>query len=172
MSGPEMFFDKRFIWYHDLVTAWRKIYKRQFLIDNHIEFGEHIMFEDNDYAIQVFAKAKRVCHIQLNCYNYRNNPESITRVRVTSNHIDYWLKVCHRLSVFRQQFLIEGIDLRFQKLIDSFIRYELRHVVEMYHQLAKDEREVAKQIIRKGCDKSMRQYMPVKMYYKVRFGLL
>lgn len=172
MIGTEMFFSTDYIWYHDLVTAWRKIYKRQFLLENNIAFAEHIMFEDNDYAIEVFANAKRVKHITDIVYSYRYNPESITRVKYTSEHIGYWLNLCHRLRVMRDKFIQNKYDVRFVELIDGFIRNNINNILNMYDQVDTIYRKEARRMICKEINSSLKPYISKQKYYKIKLGIL
>lgn len=172
MSGTDMWFNPNFIWYHDLVTAWRKLYKRQFLIDNSIHFAEHIMFEDNDYAIVAFANAQRVKHIALCVYHYRNNPNSITRVKYTSEHIGYWLDLAHRLRVVEEAFDRENKDLRYRELVINFTRYTISNVLSMYAKIDANNRREARCVIRQKISRNLKHYMSRKIYYKIKFGLL
>ena len=173
MTGTDMFFDSRFIWYHDLITAWRKLYKREFLIDNNIQFAEHIMFEDNDYAIIAFAKAKRVKHISTSMYYYRNNPESITRVKYTSEHIGYWLDLCYRLVRIKDMFIREKKDERFLVLMATWIRYHISNSINIYLQMDDMfERKKIYNTIRKNVTSELKPYMSRLKYYKLRIGIL
>ena len=172
MSGTDMWFDSNFIWFHDLVTAWRKLYKRQFLIDNNIQFAEHIMFEDNDYAIVAFANAQRVKHIALCAYHYRNNPNSITRVKYTSEHIGYWLDLAHRLRVIEETFINENKDLRYRALLINFTRYTISNVLNMYPKINVENKREARRVIHQKIDKRLRPYMSRKTYFKIKLGLL
>lgn len=172
MSGTDMWYNPAFIWAHDLVTAWRKLYKRQFLIDNNIQFAEHIMFEDNDYAIVAFANAKRVKHIALCAYHYRNNPNSITRVKYTSEHIGYWLDLAHRLRVIEEAFVKENKDLRYKALLINFTRYTISNVLSMYANIGDDNRREARRVIRQKIDLRLKPYMSRKTYLKIKLGLL
>ena len=172
MSGTDMWFDPAFIWAHDLVTAWRKLYKRQFLIDNNIQFAEHIMFEDNDYAIIAFANAQRVKHIAMCAYHYRNNPNSITRVKYTSEHIGYWLDLAHRLRVIEKTFNKENKDLRYRALLINFTRYTISNVLSIYANIGDNNRREARRVIRKKIDQRLKSYMSRKTYLKIKLGLL
>ena len=172
MTGVDMFFSPQFKWYHDLVTAWRKLYKRQFLIDNKIQFAEHIMFEDNDYAILAFANAQRVKHISSFVYLYRNNPDSITRVKYTSEHIGYWLDLCRRLVRIKDMFIHENKDERFQKLIMDFIRYIISDVLTKYTQMDDNNKKKTRTIIRQQIDKRLKPYISRSRYYKIKLGIL
>lgn len=172
MTGTEMFFSQDYIWYHDLVTAWRKIYKRQFLLENNIAFAEHIMFEDNDYAIEVFANAQRVKHITDSVYCYRYNPESITRVKYTSVHISYWLNLCHRLRALKDEFIQKKYDIRFIELIDGFIRNNICNILKMYDQVEPIYKIEARRMICKEINSSLKPYISKQKYYKIKLGML
>ena len=172
MTGPEMFFSKEFIWYHDLVTAWRKLYKRTFLIENRISFAEHIMYEDNDYAILVFAKALRVRHIDVFAYNYSVNPESITRIGFTSMHVSYWLDLINRLLALKSRLLKEGADKRFQGEIDRFIRNESNLIFNKFHILPREEKRKARRLIRDKQYSSLWRYTPKSVFYRFKLRLI
>ena len=172
MTGPEMFFSKKFLWYHDLVTAWRKLYKRSVLIENHISFAEHVMYEDNDYAILVFAKALRVRHIDLFAYDYSVNPDSITRKGYTANHISYWLDLCNRLLDLKSRLCIERADRRFQGEIDRFVRNESRLIFSEYQILPKAEKRIARRLINDKKYSSLWGYTPKSVYFKFKLGLI
>lgn len=172
MNGVDMWFNPNFIWYHDLVTAWRKIYKRQFLLCNNIAFAEHIMFEDNDYAIVVFANAHRVKHIQDVLYYYRYNPNSITRVKYTTEHIVYWLDLAYRLHDLKEVFIQECKDTRMISVITNFIRYTISNLLNVYINMEKREKIDARRIIRTGIRKTLKPYMSKKNYYMVRLNIL
>ena len=172
MTGPEMFFSKKYIWYHDLVTAWRKLYKRSFLIENHISFAEHIMYEDNDYAILVFAKALRVRHLDLFAYDYSVNPDSITRKEYSASHISYWLDLCNRLLALKIRLYEEGADSRFQREIDQFVRNESRLIFSKYCLLPKKEKRIARRFINEKKYSSLWGFTPKSLYVKFKLGLI
>ena len=171
-NGTEAFFDSGFIWYHDLVTAWRKLYKLQFLLENNIRFAEHIMFEDNDYAIEVFANAHRVKHIDVVAYHYRNNPDSITHVNHTSAHVFYWLDLCHRLCRLKETLMQKQKDLRFKSVIDAFIRFHISNVLKVYEKMDATKQKETRQIIRREMNAELKPYTSKQTYYKMKFGIL
>lgn len=169
-SGSDLFFHPKFTWYNDFVTAWRKLYKKDFLLANNIKFAEHIMFEDNDYALEVFAKAQRVMHIELCAYYYRNNPESITRVQYTDVHIKYLLDLCNRLCVLKDEFSNEQYDNRFIPLINGFIRNVISNVLEYYSKLNKNQKKKARTNITDVIN-NLKPYMSRIKFYKIKLGL-
>lgn len=171
MRGSDLFFDAKFVWYYDLVTAWGKLYKRMFLLNNNIHFAEHIMFEDNDYAIEVFARAQKVKHTITNAYFYRNNPESITRVKYTSMHVVYWLELCYRLHKQKKLFKEKGCDQRFQELLTNFIKYLLGNITIVCSKMEFTERKLTKKIIRNKLSITLLPYMSAYKFFKTKMCL-
>lgn len=55
MSGEDFLCRQEVPW-----TPWHYLYRRQFLIDNGIEFEENVRFEDVDYVMKCTAKASRM----------------------------------------------------------------------------------------------------------------
>lgn len=170
-TGADLFFNPNFVWYDDLITAWGKLYKRVFLLNNNIHFAEHIMYEDNDYAIEVFAKAKRVKHVSNIAYFYRNNPESITRVKYTSVHIAYWLDLCHRLNVLQTKLNTEDVDKRFKSILYNFIKYILENVLSVYGNLETKCKQDAYSVIFNGISIQLLPYISLLKYLKIKLGL-
>ena len=171
-TGADLFFNPNFVWYDDLITAWGKLYKRTFLLNNNIHFAEHIMYEDNDYAIEVFAKAKLVKHVSNVAYFYRNNPESITRVKYTFEHIGYWLNLAHRLHRLRLLLIKNDADKRFKNILSTFIRYNIGNLLNVYRTLDVAEKTKARPIVRKNLTITLLPYMSKSMYVKLKLGLL
>lgn len=67
--------------------AWNRLYKTQFLFDNHLSFEEGILHEDELWSIDVYSKANKVLMFPDITYNYnRANPNSII---ATSNTIKF-----------------------------------------------------------------------------------
>lgn len=171
MTGPQMFFSKSFKWHHDLVTAWRKLYRRTFLLENQIAFAENIMYEDNDYAIMVFAKANRVRHIDLVAYNYSINPDSITRTGYSPEHIKYWFDLCRRLLAIKAKLFEDKSDIRFQKTIDIFIRNEINRIFKVYQSLNEDDKKAARSIMNKNLRKPLNSYLSRSKYYRFKLWM-
>ena len=68
------------------VTAYNKIYKREFLNSNNFKFPERLLFEDEVFFYNTYLKAKRVSFIKETLYYYRiNTGESI----ISSSNKDF-----------------------------------------------------------------------------------
>ncbi len=73
-----LFRDKSPLWYDRLVGPWRQLFRKQFLIEEHLSFIEKVQYEDTDYLLHSFMKAQRVQHISVIAYGYRVNSSSTT----------------------------------------------------------------------------------------------
>lgn len=56
--------------------VWTSCYRREFLTDNNLYFRENVAYEDGDWNIKVFWKAKCVLLVSFPFYIHRLNPES------------------------------------------------------------------------------------------------
>lgn len=71
--------------YHKLLwdtPAWNKIFKREFLLENNLEFpNQNIIFEDNIFAIQMLTKAKKISILNdyIYCWRKRDVGSSISQ---------------------------------------------------------------------------------------------
>jgi glycosyltransferase involved in cell wall biosynthesis len=130
-TGAEFYFDSNELWWQKGVEAWRKIYRRSFLLDNKLLFAERVMYEDVDYSINMFAIAQKVKHLDITPYYYRNNSASITNTAITPVHLKYWILLVLRCNKLQENYLSnKKIDPRFAEIIDVFIKYQVRYVID------------------------------------------
>ena len=172
LTGTELFFNERFVWWKNHITAWCKVYKRSFLIENKITFAEHIMYEDNDYALKVYPSAKRCMHISENLYLYRVNNDSITRINYNSQHILYWLLLNKRLIELNNDFIKKRQDNRYISLIYDFVRNNFYQCISVYKKLSLDDKFRVKEIFKKEIDTSFIKYISLKNYIKCKIRFL
>lgn len=169
ITGNELFFDERLVWWRDCVVAWRKIYRRQFLIENKISFAENIMYEDNDYAFKVFSLATKVKHVSNYWYVYRNNPTSITRTALTYNHIYYFIDLCYRLNHLKNDMLKQDIDIRYQPILASFIKYKITECFTALQTMSIDDKKKSIKLLKK-IDTSILCYLSLRNRILYKFG--
>lgn len=173
LSGNELFFDERFIWWRNHITAWCKVYKRSFLIENDITFAEHIMYEDNDYAFKVFESASRCMHISENLYVYRINDMSITRIKFNATHIYYWLMLIQRLIFLSNDFKKRNSDIRFQEIIREFIKNTYWNLIKVYKEIDDiKNKKLATRYIRKYIKISSIPYIKFINYIRSKTSLI
>lgn len=170
LTGTELFFYERFLWWKNHITAWCKVYKKSFLIENDIQFAEHIMYEDNDYALKVYSSAKRCMHISENLYLYRVNNDSITRINYNSQHILYWLLLNKRLIELNNDFIKKRQDNRYISLIYDFVRNNFYQCISVYKQISLVEKTSVRQMFRIHIDMSYIKYISLKNYIKIKLG--
>jgi len=77
-------------WDAQNTTTWchGKIYRTQFLIDNHIYFDPTLRYNEDlffNYSIMLFTEKISCLHEP--CYIWKLNPNSLTR---TNNNVDFW----------------------------------------------------------------------------------
>lgn len=74
------------------------LYRRDLILDNELFFGEGLFHEDELWTPQVFLKAKKVQHTDVDFYYYREREGSITqREDKTKNALDL-LKIVSKLN--------------------------------------------------------------------------
>jgi len=87
------------------VTAWSKLYRTQFLIDNKFMFKKGILHEDELYTPQVLLKASNVIHTDLDFYRYVIREGSIMTSKKQLNNAISIQSIVHELDQ-----VYEGVD--------------------------------------------------------------
>lgn len=113
---------KRYMW-----QAWGKLFRRQFLVDNKIEFPATKTFEDFVFAFKCLVTAKNYVRVPFVSYHYRAHENSISRrdeglVKFFDNVTD----VVKSLDDFMsgRKFFVDNPQYRYA-LIDFFMRERL-----------------------------------------------
>lgn len=65
-------------------TVWATLWRRDFLLDNGLQFVEGIIYEDNLFSFQAYMAAKKVLYIPDKYYSYRIRKGSISKTPVTT----------------------------------------------------------------------------------------
>lgn len=169
-SGPDLFFDKGFIWWRDHIVAWNKLYKRDFLLRNKIRFAQNVMYEDNDYAFLCFAYANRVKYVQWQTYAYRNNPASFMRSKIDEEKIIQKFKLCTRMDEIKKE--CSDSDIRFDKVIRQFIYNAYSDIQSKSKDAANglDSTKV-KSALTAADWRVLFKYVPFKMFLNLRFRI-
>ena len=128
-----IFCQKGFIW-----SCWNKFFRRDFLINNKIEFAPMTYSEDMPFCFKSLCLAKKYVRIPNVFYMYRYRQGSIQHRNVTAEQlIKMYLDVIIEGSrVFDQfmskiPFFVENVDYRY-KVMDFFIREHLEYFEEVY----------------------------------------
>ena len=119
-------------------APWMKLFKKDFLLENNLQFKEHIAYEDVLYHVQTFLKADRISFSPNFFYYYRNNPTST--MNTSENGLDIF-----KIVDFVQQYLIENDFMdEFREEFDLFkvvqiLNYIISTKSEEYFQKANIE---------------------------------
>ena len=82
-------------YYHNRihVTAWNKLVRRKFIMNNKLFFEEGIIHEDILWSFLVMSKADTLCCIKEITYNYRERADSIITRKFGEKNITSLLKI-------------------------------------------------------------------------------
>lgn len=107
---------------------WNKMYNREFLINNHVEFVTNFpRLEDIHFGLLVYDKAKKGIYVPFVGYYYQINDGSVTH-RYQKNVIEEFEIVNRGLG----QFVSEKNDPRLQKAYYERIATHIRTCVVLY----------------------------------------
>ena len=169
-TGAEFYFDTHEVWWQKGVEAWRKIYKRSFLLDHNLMFANSVMYEDVDYSINMFAIATKVKHLDIAPYYYRNNSLSITNSTITPAHLKYWILLVLRCNKLQENFNInENIDPRFDELIDNFINYQIGCVIDNLRKFNIENRKMYYSLLGDVDLVFIRKYVSLRKYLYLKY---
>lgn len=82
---------------------WAKLYCREFLLENHIDFPANIKYDDNYFKGLVFYHAKRVYVLEEYLYHWMVNADSISMTNDFSAHLDRMKIELLKLEEYRQR---------------------------------------------------------------------
>ena len=115
-------------------ACWGKLYRRDFLIDNKIEFPAGITHsEDTAFCFQAYLSAKQIIAISEKLYYYRENFESVTNIfseRLLENNI----KLIEVFEKYRKHFYIPN---RINRAFDNFYARKVVEICCEYFKSAK-----------------------------------
>lgn len=83
---------------HFAVTAWSKLYRTQFLRENHFQFKKGVLHEDELYTPQVLLKAEHVIHTDIDFYRYVIREGSIMTSKKQLNNALSVKSIVHELD--------------------------------------------------------------------------
>ena len=123
-----------------IVAAWRSMYKRSFLLDNHLYFSEEVRYsEDTIFSARVVRKTNRAYYMeQGKFYHYFYNNQSITK----SFKSDRWESAKILMDCFEHYF-------RDDKEYDFSDELVLQKIYGVLNSL--NERHVMKHVWKKYC---------------------
>ena len=119
------------------------LFKRELIERNHLQFREKVQWEDDDYAIELYAYAKNVHHISAKPYIYRYTPESTVVRKISKVQVEYMTQLAVRLAILHKQI---DTDIRWQGLLHEAVEYYAAEVLKALKESSlKERREFYKQ---------------------------
>lgn len=148
-------------------TVWRRIHKRDFLIDNQLYFIENQMYEDTDNSLLLFARAKSVLHLDIEAYCYRKNISSITQQIKSPLVIYYIVMLLHRsVSVINQT-----KNIAYAQLIEHYVKAELSITRQSISKFSIQERIKYLSLIFHQNIRSLRKYCSFRTWMLIQYGI-
>lgn len=93
MAGRSFFKKNEIPW-----APWLFVYRRDFLIINHLSFAEKVRFEDTDYVINNVRLALRIKYVPILLYNHTVSRYQTSRIESDKNKITDLFKMCNRIK--------------------------------------------------------------------------
>lgn len=91
------------------LCAWNKIIKKEIIEDEDLLFRSRVWYEDIDFSFKLFMKAKKMCFLEENLYNYLLRDGSIMNSKNLSRNLE----------------LLEAFDeiIRYAKKYNTYEKY-------------------------------------------------
>ena len=93
MAGRSFFKKNEIPW-----APWLFVYRRDFLIINHLSFAEKVRFEDTDYVINNVRLALRIKYVPILLYKHTVSRYQTSRIESDKNKITDLFKMCNRIK--------------------------------------------------------------------------
>lgn len=156
------------------VTAWNKLYKRDFLITNNLTFLDDLLHEDELWAFETAIAAEKVNFLGQETYKYYSlsNPNSMTATVGIKNIEHYLIILTTKLAIAREKKLYDRTMLISQYL-KNFANYTiLSNVCQLdFSTFKKFYSSLKKEFSREFSDKEWFSLNPLMAYYlyKMKF---
>ena len=127
-SGTEYVFNlHKGRWSWRCSSVWGELIKKELIADQW--FRENVQYEDNDYALKMYALADRVHHIPAQPYFYRVVNDSTVHKEIKLAQINDLIQLIKSYTVMVDD--MKNIDVRWADGIEELIRY-ISHQVLVY----------------------------------------
>lgn len=129
MTGTDLFLFPKMQWQVSHIVPWKKLYRKSFLIENNLYFGEDTMYEDNDFCFRVYAFAKKVIHIGDDVYVYRINKNSITHKEYDLQKYNYRILSAFAMISAYHIVVKQTENEEFLKIMIQFISWHISYIL-------------------------------------------
>ena len=165
-SGVDYVFSKhKGCWSWRCTCVWAGIVKTRLICN--MQFREKVQYEDNDYAIDMYARANRVYHIPDRPYYYRTVKDSTVHREETLTEVNYNILL---LKVYVQKYAeLRAIDERWGKGLEELIKYVSIEVIRQLIRIKKTERNQFYSS-RMGYISGIRRFLGKKVWLSLRYA--
>lgn len=167
LTGDELLRKVQERWYVCVPTAWNKLYKREFLMQNGLLFTENVMYEDTDLSLKMLAYLKRIKYTNVVAYNYRQNALSITKERPTPEKMAFTIIQQNRCAI-----VAENTDAEIVKdVIHTYVKAQLSILRAGIKVLScREKRKYGAQIRKVGIS-NLKPYSTWRTWLAIRYGV-
>ena len=154
-------------WAKRCAVVWRRLFNRDFLINNNLFFIENLKYEDTDWSIRSFVVAERVMHANFSPYCYRTNPYSTTHSKINAQKLLFEILLLNRCASFYKDIPSE----KMQNMILKYVRSELSVLRYKIKQLPLREKHKYAIII--FCEKTgrLKEFCNWRTWFAVKYGI-
>ncbi len=121
------------------VTAWNKLYKKDFLSQNQLRFLDNLLHEDELWAFETAVAARKINFLDQETYVYYSlsNPNSMTATVGLRNIEHYLITLTKKLEISNDKQLFSQSELA-KKYLKNFANFTiLSHVSKMKFEIFK-----------------------------------
>lgn len=118
--------------------VWDDLYRREFLIENHLFFVEELLHEDEMFTIEVMLKAKKVCYFGIPFYYYVQRENSIMSNKKLRNFTDLKKIIKKILNISKnkknkevQRFFLEKIHNLYKTILEGFYYLDKKRFIQV-----------------------------------------
>lgn len=167
LTGDELLRQVQERWYVCVPTAWNKLYKREFLMQNGLLFTENVMYEDTDLSLKMFTYLRRIKYVNVAAYNYRQNAQSITNVRPTPEKMAYMIMQQNRCAI-----VAANTDKEIVKdVIHTYVKAQLSFLRIGIKELSFRQKRAYVKLIREADISRLYMYSTWRTWLAIRFGI-
>ena len=169
ITGVEFVLDKqRGDWSHyRCPVAWNKVYSKEFLVQNHFRFVEHLMYEDTDLSLYMFPFVKRMKHLNIVGYYHRINIASVTQVKVTGEILYFKIMQQHRCV----RAYLNAPNQEYKDLVKTYIHRTLTEYRKELKELSYKELITYIMLVYKHNIRSLRPLCTWKTWLAINYGI-
>lgn len=167
LTGDELLRQVQERWYVCVPTAWNKLYKREFLMQNGFLFTEDVMYEDTDLSLKMLTYLKRIKYTNVVAYNYRQNAQSITKERPTPKKMAFTIMQQNRCAIVAEE-AKNGIV---KDVISEYVKTQLIVLRRGLIFFNAYQKHAYYKLIRKHNISTLRSYSTWRTWLAIRYGI-